>query len=1112
MSDNRIKVVGYAQRVFYNDGIEYRNFSDDLVGTQLASNGGTSLFTIGNFSISTNLDDKISKLFYTSNFSDFYNLKNLNLSSDDIEALLTETNKIKLNLDKTVLTNYALFGSLTEFIRVSLENIIINWPASIFVSPIDEINVLSLFPTVEDYSYNGVNGISSFKISTNRFKNDFGINFLKNGNITNTFTNTNDLRNLTVNYSNYVISNSNGEFKIIDFSGSSTILNDYVYFTVEGDVFKNYNNFNIDYHIKPNSTYVNKFFKTLNDFESYILNRFSSPIYTSTFKYELLSETGNLILSERSLTWPINDGYNLDFQSDAYINFVGELLEISQNSDLVKTNLMHRFLVSESISEFDTLPTFNNEDFTSGQKITSLLKIYGREFDEIKRYIDGISFANVVSYDKKDNVPDALVKNLARVLGWDVTSSILEIDLINNYLSVNNSSYSGHSVSLSPIEAEVELWRRLILNSPWLWKSKGTRKGIEFLFKFIGAPNGLITFNEFVYIAENSMNMTFFNSVLEELTDSTSIDGLNIDRDGFPLIQPDSPEMYFQKAGLWYRETGGVNSKEDILIGNNPHIGPYDGGQEYINQFKNLIPNFEPITLVNEERFTVSDNLFTNYDNGEFNGIFNNDTVVSFNLIDWLNNLNTNINNLLTEDFVNYPIQPNMSTCVGTINLQMNSYLDNNIFYNELVSGIVFSSGTIVDSATTLNIFTSYLDNVVTSLNTGNATSLIGVYNDNNYQVIEDIVKCGNNSFYLDKEIDITFDVNFNYTCEGGDCNPNSLEISGIDSDSGLVIFNNVLNNTVPSAECCTNLGFNATSVNGGFNCYSKVNIITCSDYTPAKVDNNNYIIFVGPEGGTYYVPSAQCCPIGSNAIPNLDNTLFKCLMTVSVSVCDEYIPSSTYKDLILFSTPSGDTFTIPNSGCCPTNTTAIDLGYGGFNCQINYYDYTGYTIVDGVAIFDNGVTTFTEMPKCDCCPVGTIPKIALSEGGQTVYICEEPTPHITLLANSALLPQINPSCIGNVISFSGSPGHVVRYRVRVNNNGNQGFTSTMISDNNINYPIIGNGVKPAIIIPQDGEIKLTWELCARKALRPQPNCVDVDIIFSYNGIDILTVNSYVCN
>jgi hypothetical protein len=43
---------------------------------------------------------------------------------------------------------------------------------------------------------------------------------------------------------------------------------------------------------------------------------------------------------------------------------------------------------------------------------------------------------------------------------------------------------------ITAIEADTELWRRLILNSPWIWKSKGTRKSIEFILKFIGAQLG----------------------------------------------------------------------------------------------------------------------------------------------------------------------------------------------------------------------------------------------------------------------------------------------------------------------------------------------------------------------------------------------------------------------------------------------------------------------------------------------------------------------------------------------------------------------------------------------------------------------------------------------
>ena len=75
--------------------------------------------------------------------------------------------------------------------------------------------------------------------------------------------------------------------------------------------------------------------------------------------------------------------------------------------------------------------------------MTNALKIYGREFDEVKKYSDGIKFSNVVTYDKKNNTPDAVVKNLARVLGWQLTSSISQIDVIGNFLSLNNCSNSG---------------------------------------------------------------------------------------------------------------------------------------------------------------------------------------------------------------------------------------------------------------------------------------------------------------------------------------------------------------------------------------------------------------------------------------------------------------------------------------------------------------------------------------------------------------------------------------------------------------------------------------------------------------------------------------------
>jgi hypothetical protein len=68
--------------------------------------------------------------------------------------------------------------------------------------------------------------------------------------------------------------------------------------------------------------------------------------------------------------------------------------------------------------------------------------------------------------------------------------------------------------------------------------------------------------------------------------------------------------MYFQNNGLWYRETGS-NATIDILTGN-PHLGPYDGGFKYINQFKSLIPNFSAVTITSETLTINSSNLYIN--------------------------------------------------------------------------------------------------------------------------------------------------------------------------------------------------------------------------------------------------------------------------------------------------------------------------------------------------------------------------------------------------------------------------------------------------------------------------------------------------------------------
>jgi hypothetical protein len=628
MADNdKIKVVGYAQKVFYNDGIEYRNFTPDLVGNQYTSDSNTALFTYGNFAVTKNTQGRDVINYPSKPYSDFLTLDSIGATQEVIDLAFNVSVDIKLNIDNTKLENFAYFGSSTEFMRVTLESIITKWPASIYVKPLDNETYDAVY-TVEDYSYNIYYNTSKFKVKVNSFINNYDVIYNVGGILLNTYGN--ELRNLIVNYNSYNISYNNEDYQILNFTGSTFLYDDYVTIEVNGNPFPTavgqpqYNT----YHIKPTSIELEKFFAGLEPFENYLLNRLTTPKYKATFDYQYLTDIGIIYDTSISVVWPTSDGYNLDFSTNEYIAYVNQLLEICTATDETHSNLMTRFLVSESISNFDTIPRCDGtEEETAGQKMNKTLKIYGREYDEVKKYIDGISYANNVSYDKKKNAPDQMIKYIARVMGWQLTSSVIENDLLKAYLDVPAPSYSGYSRGLTAAEAEIELWRRLILNSAWLFKSKGTRKAIEFLFKFIGAPEGLINLNEYVYVAKGKIDIESFRLILNEYGYDTDITNYNVDSDGYPNTLPDTQLMYFQKGGLWYRETGGPNASNPTNLGNNPHIGPYDGGAEYISQFRNLLPDFQPTVLTSSTYTTSVVELFTNYNNGLINN-YTGDTYV----------------------------------------------------------------------------------------------------------------------------------------------------------------------------------------------------------------------------------------------------------------------------------------------------------------------------------------------------------------------------------------------------------------------------------------------------------------------------------------------------
>jgi hypothetical protein len=280
---------------------------------------------------------------------------------------------------------------------------------------------------------------------------------------------------------------------------------------------------------------------------------------------------------------------------------------------------MTRRFVANSISEFDT--DDGTTDETQGRKINKLLTIYGREFDEIKKYSDGIKFANVVTYNKRDNTPDELIKNLARTMGFETIKSVSDNKLLSYIAKSNQAVFSGESRSMSIQEIDTELWRRLVINAWWLYKSKGSRKVIEFFIKLFGLGECLINFDECVYVVDNKLDVEETFAQVEEImsiglpsgtTVTVDRDDYPIDEQGFPRTLPNTQDYYFQMNGFWY------NGGTQRTTGNNPHYGPYDYGSKYFEKFSCFIDDFSGRTETTLQPYTEYLNLFNDYNHGEF--------------------------------------------------------------------------------------------------------------------------------------------------------------------------------------------------------------------------------------------------------------------------------------------------------------------------------------------------------------------------------------------------------------------------------------------------------------------------------------------------------------
>jgi hypothetical protein len=600
-------------------------FSDNIVGLQTVEGGG---LTQGNFEFTTGVTEKVNRTFNVGAFSESMTLDMMNIESlEQSRQILATQFRVYPNYDISQVLNFSMYGSLSERFRVSITKIINYFPASLDVQYTNGDFITG--DTAYDIAYDIQNDETYFKVNVDRLRNPFDVDYSINAsnNLMMRELEVSIYRNLNKTYLDYCVSIDDNIYKILAFTPSTTLTSGTLTFYVSGSPFgTTATTLQTEFQIRPNDYIVDKIFQeNFDEVEKFLVNRLVRPEYTAVFQVPQQNEYGQTYTDYQQVTWPKDGYWNLDIRSFLFDSYLAKIQEIAINLDSFKTNLISRFLVSDSLKEFDTL----------GRKVEKIFQIYGRSFDQIKQFIEGLAYMNSVNYNTSNDIPSELLVNLSRTLGWSSNfSPITNEDFLSSVFgNTSTPTYPGYARALTPTELNYTYYKNLILNASYLFKSKGTRRSIEFLLRLIGAPDSLIEYNEHIYLADQKINLDqFYNQwsqisggtyVLETptyatgqtysfkgqlftaFTTNSSYQDTNINLSDYPMDfegYPNAPlntETYFFQIGAgWYETTPEHRSPDDVVLTGNVFTGqnlsiqtqllPFTYGQTYLNRFRDF--------------------------------------------------------------------------------------------------------------------------------------------------------------------------------------------------------------------------------------------------------------------------------------------------------------------------------------------------------------------------------------------------------------------------------------------------------------------------------------------------------------------------------------------
>jgi hypothetical protein len=436
------------------------------------------LYNSTNFLITTAQPDTSSKMLADGGW-DFSGITIDNVINSQYDTS-SDAEQIKIHPDYYNLRSFSYFGSCSELVRASINDILNRFPGELYGSDIPgyyrafnngsgtTIDPQYLAYTLPDdagvgYILDNPFGINIHTEKMNKSEIIDPLKYFANEGYKNYQINGADITSWTISANTECImyKDPTAVIKINDISIYYYVGPDTSVYLVDSA--------NTGLSIRPKQEFLDKFFNTLDTFESIILDRNTLPKYTA--KFLVISESDRGYEKKMEIfTFPTSlGGYNIGGNSVVFGSYITTLSNIALFYDERFCDNLYRRYTHESIKNMDWTQRVvgandeGGEEYSeNAQKIEKIIRIAGRMFDDLKYYTDNIKNVNTITYNDSSNVPDYFLTDVLNTDGWDFKNiyPVVRTNFVSgspeyyNYTFKSNPEMSGITPYFSGYSSE----------------------------------------------------------------------------------------------------------------------------------------------------------------------------------------------------------------------------------------------------------------------------------------------------------------------------------------------------------------------------------------------------------------------------------------------------------------------------------------------------------------------------------------------------------------------------------------------------------------------------------------------------------------------------------